>query len=113
MYYTYLLRCGDDSLYAGITTDPERRLAEHRKGGRKGARYTRYRSPLSMAAVWESPDRAAASKLEARLKKAAHGVKEKLAAHPELLDELIELPEGTAYTVAPRPADDQAEAALR
>lgn len=32
MYYVYLLRCADGTLYTGITTDPARRLAEHRSG---------------------------------------------------------------------------------
>ena len=75
-YYTYLLRCTDGSLYAGITTDPERRLREHRgeKGG--GARYTRAHPPLGYAALWPQPDRAAASRLEARLKKLTHSEKE-------------------------------------
>lgn len=89
MFYTYLLRCGDGSLYAGITTDPVRRLAEHQSGGKKGARYTRYRAPCSMAAVWESEDRSSAAKLEARLKKAKREVKERLVLAPERLVELI------------------------
>ena len=97
MYYTYLLRCGDGSLYAGITTDPQRRLAEHRAGGKKGARYTRSRAPLSFEAVWESENRSSASKLEARLKAAKRDVKERLAARPDLLEQFIPLPEGAAY----------------
>jgi putative endonuclease len=40
----YLLRCGDGSLYAGITNDLQKRLQAHRSG--KGARYTRGRGPL-------------------------------------------------------------------
>ena len=79
MYYTYLLRCRDGSLYAGITTDLGRRLREHRAGGAKGARYTRAHPPLGYACAWTSPDRAAASRLEARLKKLGHGEKEALA----------------------------------
>ncbi len=40
-FYVYILRCGDQSLYTGITTDIARRFQQHRKG--KGARYTRSR----------------------------------------------------------------------
>lgn len=40
----YILRCGDDTLYTGITDDFEKRLAAHRSG--KGAKYTRGRAPL-------------------------------------------------------------------
>ncbi len=42
----YILRCGDGSLYTGITTDVERRLEAHRSG--KGAKYTRGRGPLEL-----------------------------------------------------------------
>ena len=43
----YLLRCGDGSLYAGITNALEKRLATHASG--KGARYTRSRLPVALA----------------------------------------------------------------
>ena len=45
-WYLYILRCGDDTLYTGITTDVQRRLADHRAG--KGAKYTRGRVPLEL-----------------------------------------------------------------
>lgn len=45
-WHLYILRCGDGSLYTGITTDVERRLEEHRSG--KGAKYTRGRAPLEL-----------------------------------------------------------------
>ena len=45
-WYVYMLRCGDGSLYTGITDDVQRRLAVHRSG--KGAKYTRGRGPLAL-----------------------------------------------------------------
>ena len=45
-WYLYILRCGDGSLYTGITTDVERRFAAHQCG--KGAKYTRGRGPLEI-----------------------------------------------------------------
>ena len=48
MYYVYLLRCQDGSLYAGITTDLRRRYREHREGGKRGAKYTRARLPVTL-----------------------------------------------------------------
>lgn len=45
-WYLYILRCRDDSLYTGITTDVEKRLEMHRSG--KGAKYTRGRAPLEL-----------------------------------------------------------------
>ena len=46
IWYLYILRCKDGSLYTGITTDVSRRLEEHRRG--KGAKYTRGRGPLEL-----------------------------------------------------------------
>ena len=45
-WYLYILRCGDGTLYTGITTDVEKRLEQHRSG--KGAKYTRGRAPLEL-----------------------------------------------------------------
>lgn len=45
-WFVYMLRCGDGSLYTGITTDVAHRLAVHRSG--KGAKYTRGRAPLEL-----------------------------------------------------------------
>lgn len=46
IWYVYILRCGDGSLYTGITVDVENRLKAHRAG--KGAKYTRGRGPLEL-----------------------------------------------------------------
>ena len=46
IWYLYILRCKDDTLYTGITTDVEKRLEAHRSG--KGAKYTRGRAPLEL-----------------------------------------------------------------
>ncbi len=63
----YLLECENGSYYAGITTDLERRFAEHVFG--IGARYTRANPPRRVIAVKAFPDRASASRAEAALKK--------------------------------------------
>ena len=73
--YVYLLRCGDASLYCGWTFDLERRLEAHRRG--TGARYTRSRQPVEVAAVFELPDEASARREEARIKRLTR--REKLA----------------------------------
>jgi putative endonuclease len=67
MPYVYLLRCVDDSLYCGWTTDVERRLAAHRTG--TASRYTRSRRPVELAAVISVADRSAALREEARVKR--------------------------------------------
>ena len=66
-WYVYMLRCGDGSLYTGSTTDVERRLREHQGG--TGARYTRSRPPVTLAYAEEAPDRSAAQRREAAIKK--------------------------------------------
>ena len=64
--YVYLLRCSDRSLYCGWTFDFDRRLEAHRTG--RGARYTRSRLPVEVAAVYELPDASSARREEARIK---------------------------------------------
>ena len=66
-WYVYMLRCGDGSLYTGSTTDVARRLREHQNG--TGAKYTRTRPPVTLAYTEEAPDRSAAQRREAAIKK--------------------------------------------
>lgn len=76
-YSLYILRCADGSLYTGITLDVSRRLEEHRNGVR-GAKYLRGRTPVEL--VFEQPagDRAAALRLEHRVKRLSKHEKEAL-----------------------------------
>ncbi len=62
----YILRCGDGTLYTGVTTDVEKRLAAHRSG--KGAKYTRGRAPLELVYREECGDHSAALKREIEIK---------------------------------------------
>ncbi len=73
--WTYLLRCADDSLYAGWTNDLEKRLAAHAAG--TASRYTRSRLPVELAIALPQPDRSAAMREEARIKRLSRA--EKLA----------------------------------
>jgi putative endonuclease len=75
--FVYLLRCGDDSLYCGWTTDVERRLAAHQAG--TGGRYTRSRLPVALAWSRELPSRSEAMSEEARIKRLPRAEKELLA----------------------------------
>lgn len=83
-YYVYMLRCEDGSVYTGLTTNVARRLEEHRSGGSKGARYTRYHPPVKVLSVWRCEGRPAASRLELRIKRLPKAVKERLAANGDL-----------------------------
>jgi putative endonuclease len=71
----YLLRCGDDSLYTGITNDLSQRLASHQTG--KGSAYTRSRRPVVLAYHEEVTGRSAALKREAAIRRLSRA--EKLA----------------------------------
>ncbi len=75
-WYVYLLRCRDDSLYCGITTDVEKRLEQHRSG--KGAKYTRGRGPLELVYREECPDHSTALKREWAIKALPREEKRKL-----------------------------------
>jgi len=64
----YMLRCADGTLYTGITTDVDRRIAEHNGEGGPGARYTRSRRPVQLVYVEVAANRADASRREAAIK---------------------------------------------
>lgn len=69
LWQVYLVRCADDTLYCGVTTDMERRLAQHNGLAAGGARYTRSRRPVSLVAVCPCAGRSDALRLEAAVKK--------------------------------------------
>jgi putative endonuclease len=72
----YLARCNDGTLYTGITTDLERRLAEHNSGC--GASYTRSRAPIVLV-YWEpAHDQSGALRRERAIKRLTRSEKEKL-----------------------------------
>ena len=78
MNYAYLVRCSDNSLYAGWTNDIEKRVKAHNDGN--GARYTRRRRPVTLAYLEEFDTKSEAMKREAALKKMTHRQKEELVA---------------------------------
>ena len=69
----YILRCGDGSLYTGITDDFPRRLEAHRAG--KGAKYTRGRGPLEQVYLEDCEDQSAALKREYAIKRLSRAEK--------------------------------------
>ena len=81
MWYLYILRCKDDSLYTGITTDVDKRLEAHRAG--KGAKYTRGRGPLELVYKEECADHSDALKRELEIKRLPREEKLKLIQNPE------------------------------
>ena len=67
VYYFYIVRCADGTLYCGITTDISRRLKEHNLSD-LGAKYTKMRRPVELVYQIELNDRSEATKEERRIK---------------------------------------------
>ena len=67
VWFVYILRCKDDTLYCGITPDLEKRLQQHRSG--KGAKYTRGRAPLELVYYEEVANHSEALKREIAIKR--------------------------------------------
>lgn len=84
MYYLYIIRCADKTLYTGITVDLERRIQEH-NSKKRGAKYTRSRRPVTLLYSKKFRNRGAASKAEARTKKLSRKEKQNLAETRSLL----------------------------
>lgn len=66
VWYVYILRCADDTLYTGITNFLKRRVETHNR--QKGARYTRSRTPVKLVYSEKQPSCGAALKREAYIK---------------------------------------------
>lgn len=74
-WYVYIVRCGDNSLYCGVTLDVERRLREH-SGGSRGSKYLRGRGPLRLVYIRRFDSKGAALSAEAAIKKLPRQKKE-------------------------------------
>ena len=83
--WTYVLICGDESLYTGYTPRLMQRLEAHAKG--TGARYTRGRGPLKLAIAWGFGSRSEAMRAEVRVKRLSRIKKLRLIESPESLDQ--------------------------
>lgn len=88
-WWLYILRCGDGSLYTGITMDVQARLEQHRSG--KGAKYTRGRGPLELVYTEECEDHSTALKRELQIKGLTRQQKTELIMGTSFLDELNQL----------------------
>lgn len=94
MYYVYMLRCEDNSIYTGITVDVERRMKEHFNKNKKRAKYTSSHQAKKLEAVWETENKSLASKLEFNIKKLKKNQKEEIIVNKNLekyLKEKIEV----------------------
>ncbi len=76
MYYTYMLRCEDNSIYTGMTNDLNKRIEKH--FSKNGAKYTKSHKPLKLEIAWSSKEKSLACKLEAYIKQLTKKEKEAL-----------------------------------
>jgi len=76
-WFVYMVRCADNSLYSGITTDIKRRIIEHNTL-KSGAKYTKSRRPVTLVYSETSDNKSTASKRESILKKLSKQAKEAL-----------------------------------
>lgn len=78
MYYTYMLRCSDNSIYTGMTNNLENRINEHLSKSKKGAKYTKSHNAIKLEAAWKSNNKSLACKLEYQIKNLTKQQKENL-----------------------------------
>ncbi len=76
MWYVYIIKCNDNKLYTGITTDIDRRLTEHNTG--HGGRFTRVRKPVELVYSEKLSGKSAALKKEIKIKQLSRSEKLKL-----------------------------------
>ena len=88
-WYIYMIRCRNKALYTGITTDVDRRFAEHQSSGPRAAKYLKGRGPLDLVLRVDAGDRGTALRLEHRIKHLPKAQKETLIQHPESLQEIV------------------------
>jgi len=77
-WFVYILRCADNTLYTGITTDVDNRIKQHNGVDKKGAKYTRNRQPVQLVYQEVSDSRSDASKREFSIKALKKLQKERL-----------------------------------
>ncbi|MDA9129378.1 GIY-YIG nuclease family protein [Candidatus Gracilibacteria bacterium] len=75
MYHTYILKCSDNTLYTGISTDLKRRIREHNGEISGGAKYTSNRQPVTLLYSEQFENRSDASKREHAIKKLSRNKK--------------------------------------
>lgn len=84
MFFVYMVRCADGTLYTGCARDPHARVQVHNSG--KGARYTRSRLPVSLVYCEPCETLSAALKRERQLKPCTRAAKEALIASTQALN---------------------------
>lgn len=90
VFYVYVIRCEDNSLYTGYTTDVERRINEHSKRDKKGAKYTKSHKLKSVEMIWECESKSVAMSLEYFFKALKKAQKEDIIKNPEIIFDITD-----------------------
>lgn len=85
MYYTYMLRCSDNSIYTGMTNNLEKRIKEHLSKDKNGAKYTKSHNAIKLEIAWKSKEKSLACKLEYYIKTLNKQQKEHLICGEKLV----------------------------
>lgn len=85
MYYTYMLRCADNSIYTGMTNNLENRFNEHLSKNKNSAKYTKSHNVVKLETAWRSKDKSLACKLEYQIKSLTKKQKESLISGERLV----------------------------
>lgn len=96
MYFVYMLRCVDNSIYTGITTSVEHRMEEH-FNKKNCAKYTSSHTAKKLECVWQTENRILASKLEYQIKRLKKAQKEELIIKSNLKELLSEKIDANQY----------------
>ncbi len=88
-WHLYLIRCHDGSLYTGITTNVDRRVAEHQENNGAGAKYLRGRGPLILVFQKKLGSRSLALGVESKVKKLSKARKEELIRTKKHIEVII------------------------
>ena len=92
MWSVYIIRCGDNSLYTGISNNVAKRFAVHQSGNAKSAKYTKSRHPLELVFSAEIGTKSAASRVEYQIKQLSKQNKESLVIGKISLSDLGLMP---------------------
>ena len=102
-YYTYMIRCEDNSIYTGMTNNLEKRINEHINKSKNGAKYTKSHNAIKLETAWKSKEKSLACKLEYQIKQLSKQQKERLIEGEKLSTFLKGKVDCRRYTKIKRP----------
>jgi putative endonuclease len=88
-WFLYMIRCRDGSLYTGISSDVERRFAEHQNGKAAGSKYLKGRAPLILVFQQKVGSKSLALKIEHGIKKLSKAEKDSLIEKPGYFEDIL------------------------